>query len=116
MTSRANGMMTPVTRNGLESDNVVLPHRRTGIREYVCDGETVLFDPVTWRTCVLNATAYDIWQRCDGRSTMRQIAKRQAREYEVGFDTALDHVEQVAALFASLILFDADEGDATIVR
>lgn len=109
-------MTTMSARNGLESEKVVLPRRRAGIREYVCDGETVLFDPVTWRTCVLNATAYDIWQQCDGRSTMRQVARRQAGTYEVGFDTALDHVEQVAALFASLTLFDVEAADATVVR
>ena len=109
-------MTTPVINTGSKREEVVLPRRRTGICEYVCDGETVLFDPTTWRTCVLNATAYDIWQRCDGRSTMRQVARRQARAYEVDIDTALDHVEEVAALFASLTLFDVETADATVAR
>jgi len=109
-------MKTLAVLAGFGREEVVLPRRRAGIREYVCDGETVLFDPATWRTCVLNATAYDIWQRCDGRSTMRQVARRQAGAYEVSFDTALDHVEQVAALFASLTLFDVEGADATVVR
>lgn len=96
-----------------DGDMVVLPRRRSGIHEFVCDGETVLFDVTTWCTCVLNATAYDVWQRCDGHTTMRQLARSNVENYEVDFETALDHVEQVAALFASLNFLDVEAPDAT---
>ncbi len=67
--------------------------------EELLDGEAVLFDPVNGSTYRLNQTALEVWRCCDGRATVEEIAQRQTEFYDVEYDTALDYVEQVLALF-----------------
>ena len=83
-----------------------IPARRNDVRAYEIDGEAVLFEPNRKRMLLLNQTALAVWRRCDGRATIREIAEAMSREYDVAFGTALDHVEELIALFSSSNLLD----------
>jgi|GEM_PF-1526244 len=77
-----------------------IPVRRPDIRIYQLDGEAVLFDPRTQKILHLNATALAVFRRCDGQTTMRQVAESLTQSFSVKVETALDQVEQVVGLFA----------------
>ena len=48
----------------------------------------------------LNRSAVAVWERCDGRTTTREIATALARDYEVAFDEALNDVEELVMWLA----------------
>jgi len=79
--------------------SIAAPRRRPDIIEDGLDNEAILLDRQNGNTYRLNQTALEIWRRCDGCTTTRTIARRMAEVYEVDFDTALAHVEQVIAKF-----------------
>jgi PqqD family protein of HPr-rel-A system len=86
---------TPWTSLGAQ----IVPPPRVGLRRHELDGEVVLFNPATGGTHHLNASAVTVWTRCDGRATTHELARRQTEDYDVDFETALDDVEQLLALF-----------------
>lgn len=88
-------------------DPFVLPCRRGNLREHDLDGEAILFDPRTGNTYQLNRTALAVWRRCDGVTETREIAAGQCENFEVDFETALDHVEQLVALFTESGLLES---------
>jgi len=95
---------------GYQSSPDVLsrPSRRSTICEHGMDGEAILFDPETRRTYLLNQTAFQLWRRCDGYSTLHDLAEAQTAMYDVDFETALDHVQQTVAYFAETNLLHPD--------
>jgi PqqD family protein of HPr-rel-A system len=86
---------------------IVPPPRRTDIVEEELDGEVLLFDPQSGDTHRLNQTAFAVWQKCNGLTTTEEIAAELTCGYEVEFETALDHVEELVGLFAQSRLLDA---------
>ena len=76
------------------------------MRAYEIDGEAVLFEPNRKKILLLNQTALAVWRRCDGRATIRETAEAMSREYDVVYETALDHVEELVTLFSSSNLLD----------
>ncbi|MCG8408368.1 MAG: HPr-rel-A system PqqD family peptide chaperone [Phycisphaerales bacterium] len=85
------------------------PRRRRDIIENELDGEATLFDPHNGNTYQLNQTSYVIWRQCDGRTTMREIAKCVTASFKVDVDTASDHVEQLVARLAESRLLELSE-------
>ena len=79
---------------------IVAPTRRDDVIVEPLDDELVFTDPGDGNTYYLNRTAHDVWKRCDGRATTRQIAKTMSVEYDVDFDRALDDVEQLVVFFS----------------
>lgn len=69
----------------------------------------MLYDPATADTHRLNQSALDVWQRCDGRKTTLDLAHRLTETYEIDEETALDHVEQLVAMFAEANLLELDD-------
>ena len=84
----------------------VKPFRRDHLHVEELDGKAVLFDPKTHNMYLLNQTALAVFRRCDGRTTTRQLAESLTKTYRVAFEAALDHVEQLVALFAASQLLD----------
>ena len=80
--------------------DVVAPARRDDVLVEELEDEVVFSDPRTTRAFHLNGTAYLVWQRCDDRTTTRQIAQDLTAAYDVDFDRALDDVEQLVVFFA----------------
>ena len=69
----------------------------------------MLYDPATADTHRLNQSALDVWQQCDGHKTTRELAHRQTEIYDLDLETALDHVEQLVAMFAEANLLELDD-------
>ena len=85
---------------------ILSPPRREDIVEEELDGELILFDPQGGDTYRLNQTAVAVWRRCNGRATTREIAERLTHMYEVEFETAHDHVEQLVTRLGQSRLLD----------
>jgi len=100
------GPRAPATPPSWTDAETAIPARRTELRDYQMDGEAVLFDPKTQKMYLLNQTALAVFRRCDGQTTMRQVAESLAETYHVAFENALDHTEQLIALFAHSQLLD----------
>jgi len=90
--------------------DIVAPPARDDVVVEELDGELVFGDPRSGITYHLNETAYAVWRRCDGRTTMREIATALTNDYEVKFDQALDDTEQLMVFFgeAGLALYETD--------
>ena len=88
----------------------VPPVRRFDVSQEHLDGEAILVDPRDGNSHRLNQTSLAVWKWCDGASSTKQIAERLTEVYDVGFDDALDHVNQLVALFAELQLLDVPGG------
>jgi PqqD family protein of HPr-rel-A system len=87
---------------------IAAPPRHSQVVKDELDGEAVLFDLRTGDTHRLNATALAVWSRCDGRTTMREIAAQLADRYEVDPEVALDDVEQLVTRLAESGLLDVE--------
>lgn len=85
---------------------IAVPVARDDVRQEVIDGQAILFDPSTSQTLRLNETALLVWQSCDGRSTLNEVATLLTHCYDVDLQTAQDHTEQLVACFASRNLFE----------
>ncbi|MCH7591686.1 MAG: PqqD family protein [Planctomycetes bacterium] len=87
-------------------DVFIPPPRRKDLLVEILDEEAILYDPATAQTHRLSRSALDVWQQCDSRRTTLDMARRQTQIYDVDQETALDHVEQLVALFAEAGLLD----------
>jgi hypothetical protein len=59
------------------------PRRRTDVNVRVVEGETVVLDRRLRRIHQLNATASYVWERCDGRRPVTDIAADLVRDFDV---------------------------------
>ncbi len=100
------GMRALATPPSWTDAEIPMPLRRNEVRDYRIDGESVLFDPRSHKMYLLNQTALAVFRCCDGQTTMREVAESLTKTYRVVFETALDHVEQLVALFAASQLLD----------
>lgn len=85
------------------------PSRRADLSVEDFEGELVLSDPRNGHVYRLNLTAAEVWRLCDGRRSTNEIAEHLTRIYEVESETALDHVEQITALFSQSELIGEGE-------
>ena len=88
------------------SSAIVVPPRRSDVCERNVDGEALLYDPCNGNLCRLNETALVVWRACDGQASAHDIARQLVDSFEVEFDTALDHVDQLVAMFAKTDLLE----------
>lgn len=90
----------------LRDAEIVTPRRSEDVVEEQLDDEAVLIDPRSGHVHRLNETALGVWHSCDGQSTTRQIARQMTDVYDVTFEDALDHVDQLVVRFAELNLLE----------
>lgn len=74
------------------------PRRNEHVRAFEFGAEAVLV--AGDHSHHLNATAYLVWQCCDGLSDLTQIAAELAAAFAVDAHQAIDHVEQIVASLA----------------
>lgn len=86
---------------------LVVPPRRRDVRTFAIDEEATLLDPQTGSRFYLNQTAWRVWNRCNGRHSADQIARGLAESFEAPFDSVVDDVEQLVAMFADAGLLQA---------
>jgi hypothetical protein len=67
---------------------MIYPARRSGLVSRVVDGELVVLDRSRQMIHQLNETASYIWDRCDGRHSVTDIAHGLGRSYNVDRPTA----------------------------
>ena len=65
----------------------VHPKRRAGLRARAVDGETLLLNRERQLVHQLNTTATYIWERCDGRHSLGDIATELGQAFEIDADT-----------------------------
>ena len=68
------------------------PKRRTDVNARMVDGEVVVLDRQAGLIHQLNQTASYIWDRCDGQSTVAEIANQLAAAFDVDANTAVHDV------------------------
>jgi hypothetical protein len=88
------------------------PRRRADLRVRVVDGETVVFDRRQGLIHQLNHTAHYIWERCDGTSTIAEIAQQLATAFVVEVQTAADDVATLVEQFQTLELLESQDSGA----
>ena len=88
---------------------IIPPQRREDVIENELDEQALLYDPLNGSMHRFNETALAVWRLCDGRAATRDIAEKLTDVYDLGFDAALDHVEQLVTLFAQLQLLDLSD-------
>ena len=80
----------------------VYPLRRADVNVRIVDGETVVLDLRLNRVHQLNATASQVWERCDGRHDVDEIATHLVGSFEVDEATARSDaaatIEQLAGV------------------
>lgn len=64
------------------------PNHRTDVSVRIVDGELIVLDRQKELIHQLNQTASYIWERCDGHSTVADIAHQLADEFSVSLETA----------------------------
>jgi hypothetical protein len=83
------------------------PRRRSDVNIRVVDGETVVLDRQKGLIHQLNQTATYIWERCDGRSTVVEIAAQLTETFDVAYEIAIKDVVRVTRHFQDLQLLEA---------
>ena len=76
------------------------PSRRVDLVVDELDAEASIFDRRYGNTFHMNETAYTVWKLCDGHTTTRHISNQVTNKFDVDFDVALDHVEELVVMFA----------------
>ena len=88
--------------------------RRSDVNTRMVEGEIVVLDRQKGLIHQLNQTATYIWERCDGKSTVAEIAAQLAEAFDVASETASKDVVRVVRQFQDLQLLEPPP-DQTIV-
>ena len=62
------------------------PARRDGLLVQAIDDEVIVYDTERHKAHCLNRTAAAVWEHCDGQTTVAEVARRLAREFEAPID------------------------------
>ena len=86
------------------------PCRRSGLEMRVVGDEVVLLDVVNGHVHRLNVTAGQIWEYCDGRTTLPEIAARLAGTYGMNSTEVAADVENTVRELTRLgLLTNSDD-------
>jgi hypothetical protein len=88
------------------------PRRRAGLQARKLDGETLVLDREHGLVHKLNETASFVWDRCDGRLLVADVAELMVRQFDIDSDTARRDVATAVAQFRRLKLVVDRAGDA----
>lgn len=83
------------------------PERRSDVSVRVVEGETVVLDRQEELIHQLNQTASYIWDRCDGKSAMAEIASQLAEEFDIDPETVARDVAGIVGQLQSLNLLES---------
>ena len=85
----------------------IYPKRRSDVIVREVDHETVVLDRKGKLVHQLNQTAGYIWDRCDGESTVTDIANQLAEAFDVDPDTARKDGAAIVSQLGQLNLLEA---------
>ena len=83
------------------------PKRRVDVNVRMVDGEVVVLDRQSDLIHQLNHTASYIWDRCDGQSTVAEIANQLAAAFHVDAHTAVQDAVTTIRQLQSLGLLES---------
>ena len=78
------------------------PIIRTGLVTREVDGECLVLDRQSEKIHQLNATAWFIWEHCDGERSIQSIAEEVAKAFGIALGDAERDVEATVARFQEL--------------
>ena len=82
------------------------PKQRSGVSVRMVEGETIVLDRHTGLIHQLNRTASYVWDRCNGRFTVREIAHQLAEVFDIDPQTAVKDVAAVVEQLQELKLLE----------
>lgn len=82
------------------------PKRRLDLSARLIDGEVVVLDRQAGLIHQLNPTASYVWERCDGHSTVTDIAHQLARAFDVDLAVATHDVQVLVRRLQDLHLLE----------
>jgi hypothetical protein len=85
--------------------------RRLDVKSRLVDGEMVVLDQQAGVIHQLNPTASFIWERCDGQSTLTDIAQQLAHAFEVDSHIAIRDVNAMIGQLEALHLLEPCTGE-----
>ena len=88
----------------------IFPKRRTDVTVRVIAGETVILDRRGGLIHQLNQTASYIWDRCDGRSKVAEIADQLTEAFDLDPKTAAKDTVVTVVQLQRLDLLESREG------
>jgi len=98
------GLLTPITvhltRSASDCHPAIqlrYPKSRADLETRVVDDEMIVFDVAAQRVHRLNASASIIWRRCDGRTSVDEIANHLATAHDLPVARVADDVQQTLA-------------------
>lgn len=71
------------------------PKRRLDVGARLIDGEAIVLDRQAGLVHQLNRTASYVWERCDGHSTVTDIAHQLAHAFDVDPTVAIHDVQMI---------------------
>jgi len=83
------------------------PKQRDDLTIRTVDGETVVLDRQGGLVHQFNVTASFIWQHCDGKTTIDEMANDLVERYQVDFETALQNVGEIVKQLYDLGLLES---------
>jgi len=83
------------------------PKGRDDLTIRMVDGEAVVLDRQGGLVYQFNVTTSFIWQHCDGKTTIDEIANDLVESYQVDFETALQNVVEIVKQLYDLGLLES---------
>jgi hypothetical protein len=87
--------------------------KRMDLHVRVVDGETVVFDRQRGLIHQFNQTASFIWERCDGRSSVADIAAELHQAFDIAYESAVEDVSRLIHEFQQRHLLEPAPDAAT---
>jgi len=85
---------------------VIYPRRRSDVTTREINGEILILDRQNEKLHQLNNTAGYVWMRCDGNSSITDIASSMANEYGIDLPRVSQDVETILSQLVDLNLLE----------
>lgn len=86
----------------------ILPKRRADVTTRKVNGETLILDRKHEDVHQLNSSASYVWQYCDGRISVHEIAVAMAKDFSIDLEIAEIDVADLISKLAGLGLLEAE--------
>lgn len=94
----------------IDIQNTAQPVRNSSVRSYRVGNDTVFYDPVRDQVFAVNALTHEVWDRCNGTTSLKAIGQEMGQLYEVPPDSAVERVRQIATdLLRQQLLYASKE-------